>query len=123
MQTVKQDFKPFFENVWSSQKAQQLSDCLNDYAQGLVVDWLNTGKRTWHEDTWLRDMILTATVFQTGKKFQVDFQTSCRISSQAFNGVDPEKRVLTASQVEKIACQHQGLTEAFERIVGQDAPM
>jgi hypothetical protein len=115
--TAEQDFRSLFDN-WPADKAQQLSDCINNYARDLVVDWMNTGKKTWHADTWLRDMVLTAIVFQVKKKFQMDLQDNCRITAQALNGRDPEGRVLTAFQVEEIVHQHQKLTDALERVAG-----
>jgi len=114
-----QDFRIIFQD-WP-EKAQQLSDCINSYARDLVLDWISTGKKTWHADTWLRDLVLTALVFQVGKRFQLSLQDNCRITAQALNGQDHSGTVLTALQIENVVHQHQKLMDAFERVVSENA--
>lgn len=106
-------FQQMFADVFPQTTAVALAVCIDQHCESLIAEWMNTGKKWWNVDTFLRDIFITVTVFMMTKRFNLDERNAARIASQALNEKPLEGAIFTPLQVEQIVKAHADLMRAL----------
>jgi hypothetical protein len=106
-----------FSDGFSPRQAKALADCVDHYAQAWLDQWLFK-KRSLNEDTWTRDLVTLAAVFQVEHRFSFAREQACQIVTDAYAKRPIEGMVpFSADEINALTVEHAELLDQLHAIV------